>query len=182
MPVLLAAAILAALFVCANHARAQYDFQMGVGPGMDDPYSKKDSTGPTLPPIDPYAQALTQELTKTKATDYWSIIAISTGNPAQDLSMYMRRGFGRAEIISLLMIAEGGKQPLKELAQKRVRGARLREMATEYQLPYEKIRVDSLQLRKKLTQDIRLKKLENQNNGQLGTEPSTGTATGDKRP
>ncbi|MBI4063272.1 MAG: hypothetical protein HY401_03105 [Elusimicrobia bacterium] len=154
--------------------RAQFEFQMGVTPGALD-YADKSSTGQARYPIDPFAQALADELTKTKATDYWTIIGLSTATPAQDVTLYIRRGFGRSEIVILMFIAEKAKNVLKELAHKRVEGARLRELALQHQIPYDSIRSQALSLKEKIERQLRLKPKD---------EPpvsSTGTVSGQSK-
>ncbi|MBI4668130.1 MAG: hypothetical protein HY747_02910, partial [Elusimicrobia bacterium] len=88
---------------------------MGLSPGAGEYYDSKKSTVPAPPPIDPFAKVLADELLKTKTSDYWTSLEISSANPAQDLSQYVFRGFGRAELITLLFIAEDGKQKLKDV-------------------------------------------------------------------
>jgi len=136
-----------------NLAWGQFELQVGGSPGGH--YHLDHSTFPSRPPIDPFAAALTEKLLAAKTSGYWSAVSISTGNPSKDLTRYMRHGLGRAEIITLLLIAERGKQKFKEIAKKRVKGARLRELASQYNIPYKEIRSEALRLKASVLESLR---------------------------
>ncbi len=158
---------------------AQFEFGVGAAPG--DYYRMRETSAPVKAKPDPFATALTNELLATKTSDYFDRIGISTQDPAMDLGMYARRGFGRTELITLLLISENSKEPLKELAKKRARGARLREIASQFHLSYEDIRSKALVLKNALLEKIPAN-LDNTSHGSENAEPSTGTTPSQRTP
>lgn len=151
---------------------AQFDFQVGAQPGG---YGYvNESTAPVRPSIDPFAQVLTDTMLATKPTTYWETIDISTSDATRDFTSLLRRGFGRLELTTLLLMAEEAKVKLSDLVKKRVGGAKLKELASELKVAYAQIRAQSHQLKNKLLDEMQ-KKLENLKNGR-SVESSTTTA------
>lgn len=145
----------------------QFELQVGSQPGGH--MGIEESTAPTRPSIDPFADQLAQEFLQTHATGYWQTIEVSTANAAREFTSYIRRGFGRLEFITLLLMAQEAQKKLSELVNKRIKGAKLKEMAEELKLSYASIRSQAYALKNKLL-DLMRRKLENSKDG-------TGTAT-----
>ncbi|MFC1521569.1 hypothetical protein ACFL6Y_04090 [Elusimicrobiota bacterium] len=118
---------------------AQFEFQMGTGPGGLG-YDKEDSTSTGKPVIDPFAEIMVNDYLGSKPTDFFQIISISSSNAAREFTRYLRRGFYKRELITLLIIAEEAKQKLEFLAKKRMEGKLLKDIAGEWHLPYDEIR------------------------------------------
>ena len=152
-------------------AFGQFDMQLGTQPG----YDLKDSTSPAKPFSDPFADVLANKLLANKPTAYWQIVEISSVSTAKDLTAFLRDGFGRLELTTLLLMAEQSKQKIKDVLSQRVSGKKLKAIAEEYKLTYTTIRGEAIQLKEKLVAEMRLK-LENERHGRT-TEPSTSTTT-----
>lgn len=163
---------LSVLTLCAAFPLSA-QFEIGVGASPGDYYRTRESTGPSKIQPDPFAEALIQEFLTSKPSDYFSQIGISTDKPAMDLTMYLRRGFGRSELITMIFISEKSSQTVKDLAKRRLQGARLRELSAGHNLSYEKIRAKAQALKTLLVEKIR-PKLENKYDGSKPESP-TGT-------
>ncbi|MBI4370365.1 MAG: hypothetical protein HY547_09070 [Elusimicrobia bacterium] len=162
---------------------AQPDVGVSVTPGASDPYyDLYRSTSPEEFVLDDFAVQLADELLASKTTDFWSRIQISTSQPYQEITLYVRRGFGRAELITLMMIAEAAHKQLKDLAKERIGGATLRELCVNNNIAYDALRSQARALKEKLLVNMRLK-LDNEHHGpgkseaaDTGGSISTGTA------
>lgn len=163
------------LFLCTP-AYAQVDIGMGLDPSMYSPNAE--SSGPVKITDEPYAKVLADYLLASKSTDYWQTLAISSAAPARDLSLVLRRGFGRNELLTLLIIAEAGRLRLDELTKRRVKGARLRELSVEQSLDYTQLRSDVEKVKAELVRKMPVKISENQDDGKT----RSGTAADRKKP
>ncbi|MBI4375630.1 MAG: hypothetical protein HY549_04180 [Elusimicrobia bacterium] len=69
----------------------------------------------------------------------WAQVQISTAGPVVELSKLVKEGYYKLELIQLILMSSQSKRPLKELLEKRRKGAKLAEIAWDLGLDYEKL-------------------------------------------
>jgi hypothetical protein len=156
---------------------AQLDFEVGIPPRPG--YEQEGSTEPPKIRRDPYAETLATELLATRTTQFWEIVEIATANARSDLAQHLRRGYGRTELISLLLMAEDAQQKLSGLLKSRLEGKRLRDIAAQFKLDYAVLRTRARALHARVLAAA-LAKIENDPSGKSDPAQSSGTPRGQR--
>lgn len=86
------------------------------------------------PPVDPFVRAMSERMKVSE-----DILADATA-----------KGFGRAELLRLILISQKSGRPLKELIQERDKGARLAKIAQESNCDNWSVRREALAILKEL--------------------------------
>lgn len=84
------------------------------------------------PPVFPFAEVLYSAF---KPED-WTALKLSTSEPKQQLSYYVRNGYYRQELVLLALIGLKSGRGLPELAKRREKGDTLKELAEKSKLDY----------------------------------------------
>jgi hypothetical protein len=77
-------------------------------------------------------------------TSVWAQVQVSTEGPAGDVTKLVREGFYKLEVIELVLMSAKSRQPLKVLAEKRRKGARLADIATGLRIDYDELYEEAL--------------------------------------
>lgn len=77
-------------------------------------------------------------------------IAIKFDQKSDDLQPLRRKGYGKVEIIKLVLISQKSNQPLKELVKKRDKNERLTKIAQEYNLDYKQINLEAYEIKEEI--------------------------------
>ena len=134
--------LLAVALLAPPPAAAQVELGAGMGPDILLSNEKK-KTEPTLVPL-----GLATSLVFDTTT--WVAVGASTA-PVQELSDLLRRGYYKFELIELVLVAQRGSTPLKELVKARDKGKALRELAVERSVDFDAVYEDALALDARLT-------------------------------
>ena len=110
---------------------SQPDPARGADPAPDPP-KPKTKLRQEAPPV-----ALALDL--AFGATIWAQVAVSTAGPIIDLSRMVREGYYKLEIIQLVLISAQAGRPLKEVLEKRKKGAKLARLAADYKLDYDKL-------------------------------------------
>ena len=81
---------------------------------------------------------------------YVKTIAARFGADAAELEKLWRRGYGRNELIKLLVISLKSKTPLNDLVKDREKKARLSELCGKYGLSYRDLLAEAASIRKEI--------------------------------
>lgn len=132
--------VLAALLAAAG-ARAQTASQLPGEPSdassaaAMDSLAKPEVDGAPARPLAPVARAV--ELAFGATT--WAVVRVSTAGAAADLSRYSSQGFYKRELIELVLMSAEARRQLSVAVEKRKQGARLADIALEYNVDYGRI-------------------------------------------
>lgn len=69
----------------------------------------------------------------------WSLVRVSTNGAASDLTRYAAQGFYKRELIELVLMSAEAVHPLARSVEDRKKGAKLSQLALNYNLDYAKI-------------------------------------------
>jgi len=82
------------------------------------------------------------------------LLAERFGQKQDDLALFWNHGYGRNELIKMLLISRQANKDIKELVRKRDKGTRLSRMAEEYRLDYAAILNETKTIRKELDYQV----------------------------
>lgn len=85
------------------------------------------------PPPAPLALALNLAFGDT----FWNQVQVSTMGPVNDVSLLVREGYYKLEIIQMIMISQKGRQPLRKTVEKRRKGEALSRIAAQANIDYD---------------------------------------------
>lgn len=72
-------------------------------------------------------------------TTIWTQVKISSAGPVVELTQLVKEGYYKLEIIQLVLISSRADSPLKDVLEKRKKGAKLARIAADYKLDYDKV-------------------------------------------
>lgn len=101
-----------------------------------------------VPPA-PLALALDQAF----GTTTWARISLSTAGPVSEITAMVRGGYYKLEVIQLILLSAEAGRPLKQTLEKRKKGAKLSELASEYKLDYDKLYEEALAIEELVNRD-----------------------------
>lgn len=127
--------VLSILFLACMQVSAQSDYGMGTSPFESSPAQKKER----MPrPPDIYVQKIAQ---------YFNV-------KEEEVARLWNRGYGRNELIKLLLIMQKSRQKLRDLARMRDKHEKLSKIAAKYDLDYDALLGEAIAVRETIDRRV----------------------------
>lgn len=105
--------------------------------------------------ISPWDTSAPKKRKRPKTTDtYVKVIAKYFKMNEDNLARLWRRGYGRNELIKLILISQRGGQEFKKLIKQRDKNIKLSRMAEKYKVDYTQILEDASRVRKEIDYEV----------------------------
>lgn len=110
-------------------------------------YSQQIGVGVEFSPSPPVKKKEEKKIKKKVENFFIFELAERFSLEEKKLNKLYNRGYGYLELIKIILIAKKADKPLEEIVKKRDKGKKMRKIAEEYQLDYQKIHLEALKIK-----------------------------------